>query len=100
MLSSAQICFQYCSMTPKNTPYQRSNGYNPRTQSIRYLCTYNLKLGIWYNGVPLFRPLRYSYIQEMTLWNALLQKAKNKAASLSDRNLTLRGRVLILKTHI
>ena len=36
----------------------------------------------------------------MTLWNSLLQKAKNKAASLSDRSLTLRGRVLILKTHI
>ena len=36
----------------------------------------------------------------MTLWNSLLQKAKNKAASLSIRNLTLRGRVLLLKTHI
>ena len=34
------------------------------------------------------------------LWNALLQKAKTKAASLSERKLTLRGRVLILKTHI
>jgi len=35
-----------------------------------------------------------------TLWNSLLQKAKNKAASLTTRNLTLRGRVLLLKTHI
>jgi exonuclease III len=35
-----------------------------------------------------------------TLWNTLLQKAKNKAASFTNRNLTLRGRILILKSFI
>ena len=35
-----------------------------------------------------------------TLWNSLLQKAKNRAAPLTERNLTLRGRILILKSLI
>jgi len=34
------------------------------------------------------------------LWNTLLQKAKSRAASLTERNLTLRGRILVLKTFI
>src|SRR6185436_8750835 len=32
------------------------------------------------------------------LWESLFQKAKNKAAALTGRDLTLRGRILVLKT--
>ena len=35
-----------------------------------------------------------------TLWTSLTEKAKNKAEALSKRNLTLRGRILLLKSHI
>ena len=34
------------------------------------------------------------------LWETLFQKAKRKAASLMERNLTLKGRILVLKTLI
>src|SRR6185369_6121723 len=34
------------------------------------------------------------------LWESLTQKAKNKAAALAGRNLTLKGRILVLKTHV
>jgi len=36
----------------------------------------------------------------VALWESLFQKAKNKAAALTGRDLTLRGRILVLKTHI
>src|SRR6185369_1130238 len=34
------------------------------------------------------------------LWESLTQKAKNRAAALAGRNLTLKGRILVLKTHV
>src|SRR6185369_1841315 len=34
------------------------------------------------------------------LWNSLLQKAKSRTASLTERNLTIRGRILVLKTFV
>jgi len=45
-------------------------------------------------------PLPITPENSAALWNTLLQKAKSRAASLTERNLTLRGRILVLKTFI